>query len=324
MIQVRNGCFETNSSSSHSVCISMDSEIDESIKDLIENDTLYIYPRNGVFPDMRTNKCLDKLQYVVSLVCGDVSTVQGSKKIKHLRYRLKKLLGVSNVYIGHVDEYYAILRSRKGKMFRDKYDYDKFLLDNFKLSCIKNDNIVDEIFETQETFGSFILSPNSWLYITEGLGSGEDFAKFRNSMYCNLYGKNDSIITIDYTPDLKVEFEDSIFDDSVFSGSTFKSIYRNYANNIILDEDSNKLVWNNSDTTQISMIGDKYNLIKIESDKNDVPCSEDGICGKLLSGSSSTIKEHTIDRFKLPSYAKSYKAWPISIRSSEFIGDLVL
>ena len=158
MIQKRNSCFETNSSTSHSVCISMDSEIDPSIYELIKNDKLYIYPRNEGFSNYKTNKCLDKLQFLVSIICTDVSTVHGSKRVKHFRTLLKNVIGVNDVYIGHIDEYYELLRKRNKKPFENRFEYESFILKNFKLPKIitlnHGNTIEEEIFETRETLRS--------------------------------------------------------------------------------------------------------------------------------------------------------------------------
>ena len=324
MIQKRNSCFETNSSSSHSVCISMDSEIDPSIYELIKNDKLYIYPRSEGFSNYKTNKCLDKLQFLVSIICTDVSTVHGSKRVKHLRTLLKNAIGVNNVYIGHIDEYYEMLRKRNKQPFENKFEYESFIFKNFRLPKIISDNIKtieEEIFETRETLRSFILSPNSWLYsLDEEVYHSESDYKFMSEMYCGV-DCSDSIATVEYSDKLKVDVEVNLFNN----GNPFLNLCNRIGEipgNIVIDSD--KLVWDPPYKTLVMFVGDRYHLISIIP-KN---CGEFEKFDGISLGEPFLIYRKTnykIQRFNgVPEYAKSYKSWPIIISSKEVLGDLVL
>ena len=324
MIQKRNSCFETNSSTSHSVCISMDSEIDPSIYELIKNDKLYIYPRNEGFSNYKTNKCLDKLQFLVSIICTDVSTVHGSKRVKHFRTLLKNAIGVNDVYIGHIDEYYELLRKRNKKPFENRFEYESFILKNFKLPKIitlnNGNTIEEEIFETRETLRSFILSPNSWLYFLDSVYHKNDDYKFMSEMYCDV-DYFDSIATVEYSENLKVDVKVNLFS----SGNSLLKLcdkIREIPGNIVVNSD--KLVWDPPYRTCVMFIEDRYHLINIipkDSGEFEI-IDKDGINFPNLIDKKTNYK---INRFNsIPKYAKSYEAWPILISSKKLLGDLIL
>ena len=335
MIQIRNSCFETNSSSSHSVCISMDSEIDPSIYELIKNDKLYIYPRDNGFSNLKTNKCLDKLQFLVSLRGSDVSTVQGSKRIKYLRTLLKQVIGVGSVYLGHIDDYYDILRqTRDKKLFENSWDYTFFLRENFTLPRVMNidQRIEEEIFESRETLRSFILSPNSWLYSyrnsyrrsldTINLSLDEnDVLKFECEKYYYNKQDTDSIISIEYLPGLRVDIEANIMrEDGNLSLEDIINSYScdsefNLINRInILDNKLNIVEKGEFDEKLIRTINGKYYLIHLFFKK--------GINNENKSILRKIKPNHKFEG--CPSYVESYKIYPISIKSNKFLGDLIL
>lgn len=331
MIQIRNSCFETNSSSSHSVCISMDGQESQEIWDLIKDDTLYIYPRDGEFDDLKTNECLSKLQFLVALVCNDVVTTHGNKRIKQFRTRLKKMFGVGNVYMGHVDEYYKALKERNNKPWKDKYEIACFLKDNFKLDGVGildlDRTLEEEIFETPETLRSFILSPGSWLYSTETAIGTPGYYKFRSEMYCvpesDLY---DSIATVCYGPDLKVDIKVNIFGCSFNYYDRINNLMNKViteAGDIIVDSNSGKLVKSSVWDKRVALVGDKYSLIQLEP--REPFLSEDEL-NCIDADTFVRFKENKIRKFdgKVPDYAKSCEVWPIIIQSKEFLGNLNL
>ena len=318
MIQIRNSCYETNSSSSHSVCISMDGQESwEEIQSLIYNDTLHIYPKDGYFEDIKTNKCLDKLQFLVSLICKDVSTVHGAKRVKQFRTKLKNLVSVSKVYIGHVDEYYSALRNRGGKLFENRFEYSKFLRENFKLSTI-NDykrTLESEIFETPETLRSFILSPNSWLYVSESLARGAEinYYKSKSEMYCGLENDYDSIATVDYggNGDNKVDIGINIFNP--FSINSLLWNIKSTCMYIGLNDSNDGLIYKDpAYETRLEIIDDTYNLINIEEVDNNYD-----VDGRLVGGIIGTYRkfsEISAPIFKHQNYIVSYKNWPVQIK----------
>ena len=324
MIQIRNSCFETNSSSSHSVCISMDGQENwEEIQSLIYDNTLHIYPRQEGFEDIKTNKCLEKLQFLESLVCIDVTSTHGAKEVKQLRTRIKNIVGVEHVYLGDVDEYYKALKERHKEPFEDRYEFKKFVKRNFKLQTFNDYRgyLKSEIFESPETLRSFILSPGSWLYASSELSRDSDinYYKFRSEMYIGLEEDYDSIATVDYGGELdnKVDVGIKLFDP--FYDKNFRYSIRSMCSNIKLDENTGKLILKSSYETIVEVIGDTYNLITLEP-KDDFNELEGGLCGDMECGYQK-YKENRISEFKgLPNYAKSYKACPILIKSPEYLG----
>lgn len=339
MIQIRNSCFETNSSSSHSVCISMDFEVDPSLYELINDEKLYIYPRNDGFSNFKTNKCLDKLQFLVSLVCDDVSTVHGSKEVKHLRTLLKNAIGVSDVYIGHIDEYYEKLRQRNKKPFDNELEYNVFLMNNFKLPKLfmaETKTLKEEIFETSETLRSFIISPNSWLYVPS------DISKYKNTL--NGYGsteiekfecekyytskETDSVVSINYTPDLSVDIEVSLMNDyRNFRNLDLKTVLKRYdefglTNNIHL-KDNELVYYGDCDRVLVEVIADKYYLIQVFRKKNMTEQDQVASFGQCRVIEHNTNYE--LPRFKgSPFDAEECKTYRIDIKSDKFFGDLIL
>ncbi len=329
MIQIRNSCFETNSSSSHSVCISMDGKENwEEIQSLIYDNTLHIYSRQEGFEDLKTNKCLDKLQFLESLICTDVTSTYGAKRIKQLRTRIKNIIGVSNVYLGDVDEYYKALKERRKKPFENEYDFKMFVRSFFKLHTLNDYKgyLESEIFESIETLRSFILSPGSWLYASSELSRDSDvrYYKFRSEMYCGLGEKDyDSIATVDYGggPDNKVDVGLKLFDP--FNDRSFKYSIKSMCSDIGLDETTGKLVVKPSYETVVGLIGDTYNLITLEPKEDFNDWDERDLCGDSICGYQK-YKDNLVSEFSLPGYAKSYKACQVIIQSQEYLGDTII
>lgn len=335
MINIRNNCFETNSSSSHSVCISMDSEVSPEINDLIENDTLMVYPRNDKFSNMKTNKCLDKLQFLVSLTCTDVMSTQGHKQIKQLRYRLKNAIGVSNVYLGNVDEYYNALRERKkcGK-FSNFYEAKQFIINNFRLCGVvgayRMDILKEEIFETTETLRSFILSPNSWLYSFEDNDNG-NIIKQKEKYYIS--EETDSIISVKFSDSQKVELQANIMRPDILKKKYYTKdllgIIESYDRlsiiGSVVPNNQGELVINNSDCIDIGIVGDKYNLAHIYfgNTRKDLIDIIDKAC--IAGHGDSYNFNHSYLLHKLDcSNSETHKLFEIDIMSDEFFNELIL
>lgn len=322
MINIRNRCFETNSSSNHTICISMDSQIDPEIHKLIKDDKLYIYPRNinNKFRELKTNKCLDKLQFLVSLVCSDITTLHGTKQIKQLRSKLKRVFGVSSVYFGAVDEYFIALKGQMETGWKNfdnmYYTRKRFLIDNFKLVNLDIDknsalDLKEEIFESQETLRSFILSPNSWLFVYSDSDklTASTYGDFIKEKYtCINNSEGDSIAIVNYTDDLKVEKIINLFS---YGGCDVLEDIRDFAGNITLE--SGELVWKSANSYIVMMDDNKYYLIRAEQ-QDDLLVS----CDALPFFEEDSIKYKT-NRVKTPesilNIVKSYKKWPITILS---------
>ena len=308
----------------------MDTEIDPSIQGLIKNDTLYIHTREDEFENLKTNKCLDKLQFLISLVCTDVSTTQGSKRIKHLRTQLKNILNVKEEYIECVDEYYKALRNRNKKPFKGSFEYSNFLKENFKFKetllydSETSKTLREEIFETPDTLSSFILSPNSWLYCR---GRGSERGICRTSIsnteekekYYTRTTTKDSIITINYSNGLNVSFEIRLMDSmcdllGVIRDSGLYKLTR------ILEKNSELMIseLEENEYIDVSVIGDKYNLIREEFNIIKTDKKEKGFAD------CSIENVFKIRRYKPGPRTKSYESFTIDIKSPEFIGDLVL
>lgn len=299
----------------------------EEIQSLIYDDTLHIYSRQEGFEDLKTNKCLDKLQFLESLICTDVTSTYGAKRIKQLRTRIKNIVGVGNVYLGDVDEYYKALRERRKEPFEDEYEFKKFVKRNFKLYTLNDYRgyLEAEIFETPETLRSFILSPGSWLYASSELSRDSDvrYYKFRSEMYCGLGEKDyDSIATVDYGggPDNKVDVGINLFDPFNNRYYNIKSSIKSMCSDIGLDETTGKLVVRPSYETTVELIGDTYNLITLEPKEDFNEWDEKRLCGEDMC-SYQKYKDNWVSEFSLPSYAKSYKACQVIIQSQEYLGD---
>ena len=301
----------------------------DEMKNLIYNDTLHIYPRDGGFKNLKTNKCLDKLQFLVSLICTNVTSTYGAKRVKQFRTRLKNIVKVSNVYIGHIDEYYKALRERRGKFFENNYEFSKFIRDNFKLQTVLDykESLESEIFESSETLRSFILSPNSWIYSDDTSNYS-----FRSEMYCGIPEKDyDSIATVDYGNSNKVNVGIKLFDDPM-STTSFKYSIINKCRYIELNENTGKLIIKkeipNNTLVKVCIIGDTYNLIFLELEEIRKDINSEGVFD-ICSGEYQRFKENTISIFNEEELLKntnikSYKACPVVIQSQKILGDIVI
>lgn len=204
-----------------------------------------------------------------------------------------------------------------------------FVRNFFKLHTLNDYNgyLESEIFESVETLRSFILSPGSWLYASSDMIPGElttNYYMFRSEMYSGSKDKSedyDSIATVDYGGlDNKVDIGIKLF-DPFFDDRSFKYSIKNMCSNIELDEDTSKLVVKSHYETLVELIGDTYNLIILEPKEDWNELKEAGgffdeICGY------QKYKENSVSEFKLPSYAKSYKACPVIIKSQKYLGDM--
>ena len=197
----RFGVFETNSSSSHSVCIDLNEDNfigpDSSYWDLnIKNNILFI-PGKGIqfgWDFFKTNSCEAKLQYLTGFFCKSVDTVESHKKINKFKTLLKSIFGVDDVRIECVDDFFdeVKLTKRKDKKFSVDYNY---IEEHFSPNIVdhQSTDLIFEIYENIDTLKAFLLSPNSWLY------GGNDNGDAPSGFYVEKYNdKFDSIISIDF------------------------------------------------------------------------------------------------------------------------------
>ncbi len=176
---IRKDLPETNSSSSHSVVISLDPSgiIGETEWDLIidENRNLHI-PEFFSFGRefFLTNSALNKLQYLSCYyICGPyINRGVISKQVNKLRTVLKDILGINNIII---DEYVEFCeRVKKGEI--DSSDLPFF---NYPEVDHESFDIFNEILESEETIKNFILNKNTWLY------GGSDGSRKAPIVYAN-------------------------------------------------------------------------------------------------------------------------------------------
>lgn len=160
-IKIRKRCMpETNSSSSHSVSISMGSNFvkpgDKEWDVTIEDGVLKI--PGGVsfgWEFFRSNSVLTKLQYLCGIYCDDI-TGNGQKRISKLRRILKSIFGVKKVEFLWIAEYFKELHET-GKDPEDVY-YGYPEIDH------NSHDIFEDITESVETIRHFLLCRDSWLF----------------------------------------------------------------------------------------------------------------------------------------------------------------
>lgn len=154
---VRDGILETNSSSSHSVCISRNGSLSrpgDRVWDLdIRDGVLYIpeplicFGRN----DFKSNRCLLKIQYAYGLALQTAPREQ-----YRITEVLKKVTGVREVSIAWVENY-------KKKMKETFNNFPEIYVNTPEIDHQSLD-LSDDILESEETIKNFIFNPNSWLY----------------------------------------------------------------------------------------------------------------------------------------------------------------
>ena len=150
----RVGIEETNSSSTHSVVICMDSKTNIDYwknLDIDENNILHIHAAGREFgwEYFKTNSINDKLNYLVALYCNDsLSELWEHKNIEACKRILKSIFGVADIKFDFIDEYF-----KNGKDFYNPPSIDH-----------QSRELIYEICESKETIKNFLLSENSWLY----------------------------------------------------------------------------------------------------------------------------------------------------------------
>lgn len=215
----RFGVFETNSSSSHSVCIDLNEDNfigpDSSYWDLkIKNNVLFI-PGKGIqfgWDFFKTNSCEDKLQYLTGFFCQNVSTVESHKRINKFKTLLKSIFGVDDVIIECVDDFFDGVKLEKSKNKNFKID-DNYVDTHFLPNTIdhQSTDLIFEIYENIDTLKAFLLSPNSWLY--GGNDNGDAPKNFYVEKYNNKYN---SVISIDFPGIGRYDIESDLLNLSTY------------------------------------------------------------------------------------------------------------
>jgi len=171
----RIGMPETNSSSSHSVSISMNPEslVAPGDKDWdieITEDGILKIPGGTSFgwEYFKTNSILTKLQYLCGIYCYDIKTDHGKKSITRLKKILKRIFGVRDVEFLWITEF--------SKRLKEEEDPDEAYYDPPEIDHNSHD-IFEEITENENVIRAFLLSRDSWLY------GGNDNSDAPNGFY---------------------------------------------------------------------------------------------------------------------------------------------
>ena len=161
---IRRDLPETNSSSSHSVVISMDPSgilgKDEWDLNIDENGILHVPIFNSFGRDFFcTNSVLGKLEY---LSCAYIRAyykdrAHFGKQVHKFTSAIKGILGIRGVVFEEAAKFYRDLRD--GTIDEDETDYYEFpSIDH------QSQDIIPEMIESEETIKNFLLNRNSWLY----------------------------------------------------------------------------------------------------------------------------------------------------------------
>jgi len=159
---IREDLPETNSSSSHSVVISMKSENNLRRENwnlnIDDNLILHIPPFNNFGRDFFcSNSPLVKIQYLSCYFIYGYYTnrVQISKLIYKFERVLKDILGIKSVSFDSAVEVWTAMKKQE---LSEDYDIEFPRIDWQSL------DLKEEILESQETIRNFILNPDSWIY----------------------------------------------------------------------------------------------------------------------------------------------------------------
>lgn len=168
---VRSGIVETNSSSSHAICICPDQNFsrqgDDSWDiDFIEPGVLYIPSPGGEFGRQyfKSNGCLMKIQYAYGLALSfDVySAARFQERILRV---IKQMTGATEVRFEWKEEFNKKLKENFG-------DFNAVFVDSPSVDHQSTD-LTDELFENDDTLRDFLFNPKSWL-----IGGSDDEMDF--------------------------------------------------------------------------------------------------------------------------------------------------
>ena len=166
----RIGILETNSSSSHSLCISTSGSLCKpgdpcwDVRLSEDGKTVYLPNFRACFNQQafQTNKCGTKIQYAYAAALK--KDIQKQHDITRL---IKQVTGAENVVIGWVESY-------KEEINKVGHDLGMAEVNVPEIDHDSVDDSFEEIFETEETLKNFLFNPNSWLIVEH-----ENFTDYR-------------------------------------------------------------------------------------------------------------------------------------------------
>ena len=166
-VSVREKFPETNSSSSHSVSISLSRNYyrpDEyNLNEIDADGTLFIPDAHEDFgwEFCKYNDVLTKIQYVSSIY----SIKTNPKKLKLLKEIIKSFTGAKKVIFEFENRFAEEYKEAKENGDLEK-DEERYCIENYGSSIDHNSfNIFPEILETKETIKDFIFNRDSWLFL---------------------------------------------------------------------------------------------------------------------------------------------------------------
>lgn len=176
---IRKNLPETNSSSSHSVVISMDSggilKKEEWNLDIDDKGILHIPSFTDFGREFfRTNSVLIKLQYLSCHYIWGLYKNRGvfSKRVHKFKTVLKDILGINGIIFEDYVNYCKDLTEGRIESGDENY-YEFPTVDH------NSQDIFDEITESEETIKNFLLNKNTWLY------GGSDECRENKKVYIN-------------------------------------------------------------------------------------------------------------------------------------------
>lgn len=199
------GLVETNSSSSHALCICGkestyakpgDPEFDLTIQDKV----LFIPIRHDCFgwEWEKSNSCLTKLQYVCALFFNSYQPLSSQKKPHKLEKILKDFLGVDKVVFEWEEKYLEEIKNGENSdLLCPSIDHNSY------------SDVMEEILESRGTIIDFIFNKNSWLY--GGNDNSTEPKGYYKEMKTDDFEPNGTI-TLDFSPGIgKVDFRVDLF-----------------------------------------------------------------------------------------------------------------
>lgn len=205
---IRRGLPETNSSSSHSVTISMTNNFqDPNIWNLQPDENGIIHVPGDVSFGWEWNKyndVLTKLQYVCGIICHSnyEHRIKRSKKLFELKRIILDFTGAKDVIFDWETEYNERLKNGE--------DPEDIWINSPEIDHNSWD-IFPEITENKDTLKNFIFNPESWLYL------GNDNSSADKDFYVDQPETPDTIASIDFSGDIgRIDFEIPNYPCSVF------------------------------------------------------------------------------------------------------------
>lgn len=206
---IRNNFPETNSSSSHSVSISISGNYykpDEWNIDIDNKGIIYIPNSLNDFSGefKRYNDVLTKIQYVSSI--SIVKT--NSKKLNLLKSVIKSFTGAKDIIFQWEEELQSKIKNLKDLGLNIKDNLDLYSLGSY----VTDESLIDQIFESRSTLKNFIFSPNSWLFLgNDSMGYPVNFFNVSNTIK-----EPDAIASVDFGGNIgRIDFEIPKYPDTI-------------------------------------------------------------------------------------------------------------